>query len=192
MILCLSPHVDDVILGMGGTLNHFSPDEIHVVTFSPARRSNPDQDTKAQECAAFQEYGITNIEILDFPVREFHRWRSDIREYLYQLPSFERIYFPAPGDTHQDHEVITTETQRVMRSTTMLGYIHPQNHRVETPTWFELLTEDDLQQQQNAAEHYHGQWHKMYFHRLRTKAKFYGMKVFQKYAEAFTVERVIV
>ena len=191
MILCLGPHIDDVILGMGATLAHLPIDEVQVITFSPAEQSNPNHDTKAQERAAFEEYGITQVEILDFPVRQFHRWRDDIREYCYQLNDADRVYLPASGDQHQDHQVITEEAKRTMRTQTLLGYIHPHNHWSEAVQWFETVSEADLALQQRAMQHYAGQQHKNYFHRLRTKMAFYGLKVNRQYAEPFTVERMV-
>lgn len=138
-ILALSPHTDDIEFGCGGTLARLQEQgaEIHSAVFSHCEKSVPDgfpKDVLIKEmhnAAAKLSIPEDNIHIFNYPVREFSSFRQDILENLVELKKKikpDLVLTTSTYDVHQDHEVISKESIRAFRFTSLLGYELPWNN----------------------------------------------------------------
>ena len=100
-ILVITPHTDDFIYGLGGTLITHADDDIHIVAVSSI------QQTAARDVAA--AFGAT-IEFLDAP---YHRISDDalrVKELLADILRERRPTYvfgpPATGDWTADHTTV--------------------------------------------------------------------------------------
>jgi LmbE family N-acetylglucosaminyl deacetylase len=104
-ILVVTPHTDDFIYGLGGTLLTHADDDIHIVAVSSIQRS------AARDVAA--AFGAT-IEFLDAPYHRISDHAQRVKESLAEILRARRPTYvfgpPASGDWTADH----TTTGRVL------------------------------------------------------------------------------
>ena len=103
------------------------------------------------------------------------------------------IFLPSPNDTHQDHNVISTEGFRAFKKITMLGYEVPWNNlEFKTSCFFEI-SEHDLQKKCMALEKYISQSHRDYASSefVKSLSVTRGTQIGKKYAECFEVVRLV-
>ena len=87
-------------------------------------------------------------------------FRSNSLQILEQLVRIRKefapslILCPSSTDTHQDHRVVYEECERLFRSETMLGYIHPLNMREIRPDLFVPLTRQEFETKMRAWDCY--------------------------------------
>jgi LmbE family N-acetylglucosaminyl deacetylase len=138
-VLALSPHTDDIEFGCGGTLTRLQEQgaEIHTAIFSHCEKSVPagfPKDVLKKEmykAADILNIKENNIHTFNFPVREFPKYRQDILENMVELKKEinpELVLTTSTFDVHQDHEVVSRESIRAFRFTTLLGYEVPWNN----------------------------------------------------------------
>lgn len=190
-ILCLSPHSDDVELGMGGTVSKFIAAGYHVTNaiFSycglPTLRLEADKASHGLGC-----------ELLDFdyPVREFSKYRQDVLDDLIRLNEKfcpDMVFVPSRDDIHQDHEVITAEARRAFKMKTLLGYELPWNANGFRNDCYSSLKMIDLENKIKAIGEYKSQSHRSYAERVNivAQARLRGMQSASTYAECFEIIR---
>ena len=97
-ILVVTPHTDDFIYGLGGTLLTHADDDIHIVAVSSI------QQTAARDVAA--AFGAT-IEFLDAPYHRISDHAVRVKEALAEILRARRPTYvfgpPATGDWTADH-----------------------------------------------------------------------------------------
>ncbi len=97
-ILVVTPHTDDFIYGLGGTLLTHAEDDIHIVAVSSI------QQTAARDVAA--AFGAT-IEFLDAPYHRISDHAQRVKEALAEILRVRRPTYvfgpPASGDWTADH-----------------------------------------------------------------------------------------
>lgn len=114
-ILVLAPHMDDEIIGCGGTIaKHVqSGDQVSVVYFTCGDKGNKSFSSddslsalrKAETQASNQILGIGQTYFLDFKDGTEEDWSSkkdELRE-IYQTISPDLVYLPPYYDLHLDH-----------------------------------------------------------------------------------------
>lgn len=202
-ILALSPHTDDCEIGCGGSIAKHSGNghEIYHVAFSKAVKSIPDgfssDSTEREVRQASDILGATNLQIYNFPVRDFPAYRQEILEIMTQINnefSPDLVLLPSTFDTHQDHQVVTAEGFRAFKYCSILGYEIPWNNLKFVTSSFVLLSNAHLRKKIQAVEAYMSQKIKMYGGTtcIETLAAFRGNQIHSRYAEAFEVIRWII
>lgn len=203
-ILVLAPHTDDGELGCGGTIARMVQEghSVHYVAFSAAEKSVPPlfpRDVLRTEVKlATSLLGIEpeHLDVLDFEVRCFPQHRQNILEKMIELRDSikpERVFLPCCDDTHQDHQVVSSEGFRAFKGSTILGYELPWNNLVSVLTAFQPLTERQLSLKIKSAMEYKSQRYRIsdpssILHSLATVR---GAQIGSGYAEAFEVIRWI-
>ena len=201
-ILVLAPHTDDGELGCGATIAKYIAAEKNVtyIAFSTCSQSLPanlSTNTLAEECkAATDALGIQHLHLFDFEVRRLLFHRQEILEELISINKKlqpQTVFLPAEHDVHQDHQVIFAEGMRAFKNCNILGYELPWNNTRFQPTYFERLSEAQLQQKQNALKHYHSQQERSYMSDdfIRALATVRGIQCGAQLAEAFETYRLI-
>lgn len=199
-VLVLAPHTDDGELGAGGFLSKLvsSGAKVTYVAFSTAKESLPEgmpEDTLYYEVKnAIGHLGIKDIEILDYPVRNFDLNRQLILEDLIKIRAikdFDLVLLPSSSDIHQDHQVIRNEGIRAFKNTTILGYELIWNSFDFKNHLYVKLNENDVVNKINALSEYKSQSHRAYMSEefVRSLAYTRGLQVNHKYAECFEVIR---
>jgi LmbE family N-acetylglucosaminyl deacetylase len=200
-ILILAPHTDDGELGCGASISKYLSEgsEVTYIAFSTcsqALAAHLPKDTLATECrAATKALGIKNVLFFDFEVRRLLFHRQEILEELIKInqqSSPDMVFLPAEHDVHQDHQVIYAEGLRAFKNCNVFGYELPWNNFRFQPTYFETVTDAQLQMKQKALQQYKSQSHKKYMDEefIRSLATVRGIQSNSKFAEAFEVYRM--
>lgn len=197
-VLVLAPHTDDGEFGCGGSISRLveGGSEVVYVAFSAAERSIPDgwpTDTLRREVKqATKILGIreNNLQILEYPVRDFPQYRQAILEDMIRLkrelaPS--TVLLPSLNDTHQDHQVVAQEGFRAFKTISMLGYELPWNNLTFRTNCFICLEERHIEKKIQALACYESQRHRAYASPefVRSLAVIRGTQIGVRYAEVF-------
>lgn len=204
-VLLLAPHTDDVELAAGGTVAKLikSNCTVDYVAFSACEESVPigfEQDVLRKESlAATQKLGINlaNVNILDFKVRHFPRDRQQVLEELIRIrrnKHYDLVLTPSTEDFHQDHKVISEESIRAFKNTTILGYELSWNHLNTKNTLFVQLQPEDLEKKIDALKMYKSQYGRNYCNEkyIRALALVKGAHVGVEFAESYEVIRWVI
>ena len=193
-------------LGAGGTVRKFVECGVEVksIVFSPCKKSVPKglpKDTLIKEChEAAEHLGIKDRTILDYEVREFHKYREEIRHTLYLTrKDFEPdlVVTSWHRDMHQDHQTLGEESKGAfMRSgISIWEYQVPGTCRGFDPQTFVVLSEDDVQKKIEMLQKYKSQvnYPRDYFSPDKIKAflKHMGTFIRMEYAEGFVQDKAI-
>lgn len=203
-ILVLAPHTDDGELGAGASLAGFAGkgSDVFYAAFSLCRKSLPEglaPDTLEKECriaTALLGIPAANLIFFDFEVRTFDNQRQEILEEIVTLNKSinpDLVFIPSSSDTHQDHQLIHTESLRAFKNCSVLGYELPWNHSHFRSTYFIPVAEKILEKKIMAVEAYRSQSHRNYMKAdfIRSLAKVRGVQCGQEFAEAFEVYKMI-
>jgi LmbE family N-acetylglucosaminyl deacetylase len=205
--LVLSAHTDDMELGAGATVRYLieSGSEATSVVFSDCKKSvdksKYPEDVLRKECsAAASHLGISDLRILDFPVRELPRLRQEVLETIYKLRKethFDLVLTAWTGDMHQDHRTVAEETLRAFmrQDTTILAYPIPGNCPNFTPQVYVPVDEVNLEKKIEMLQSYQSQVVKRsYFDKEGIKGwmSYYGIHIGVGYAEAFVPQKTVV
>lgn len=204
-VLVLAPHPDDGEFGCGGTIARFIEEGAQVFywAFSLCEASMPPgfttQKFEEEMFLATKELGIKkgNINLLDYPVRRFSEHRQSILENLVEARKQlnpDLVFAPSLTDTHQDHQVMATETRRAFKNVTVLGYELPWNAAAFLPIAISKLEDRHLAQKLKALACYKSQQFRHYFQNdvARSLATVRGAVVDHPMAEAFEVIRLVI
>jgi len=203
-VLVLSPHTDDVEFGAGGTVNKLihQGSKVTYVAFSICEESVPEgfpKDILDKEVRlSTAKLGIKSGDVitLRYKVRKFSYVRQDILEDIVRIGkergSFDLVMVPSVHDIHQDHEVISQESIRAFKNTTLLGYELGWNIIHFDIQCFSILDEINLNAKVAAIQEYKSQEHRKYSDSdiIRSLAKVRGLQAGCDYAEAFEVIRL--
>lgn len=197
-ILVLAPHTDDGEFGCGGSISRYlaEGDEVFYVAFSAAEKSLPPgcpSDTLRIEVKeATRVLGICeqNLQILDYPVRDFPQYRQQILEDMLRIKNEiepDLVLLPSLNDTHQDHQVVSQEGFRAFKTTSMLGYELPWNNLSFQTNFFVCLESPHVEQKISALHCYRSQLNRPYASAefIRSLAITRGTQIGTSYAEVF-------
>lgn len=203
-VIVLAPHPDDGEFGCGGSIHKLVQEgcTVFYVYFSNCHKSIPkgiDKDILSHELQkATKHLGIKNENIigLNFPVREFPKYRQEILEELIVLRKKinpELVLLPNSDDVHQDHQVINQEGIRAFKHASILGYELPWNNLVFTSNFHYCLSSENLKAKWNAINEYKSQGFRNYKSEDFTisLARVRGTQIGKEYAEAFELIRWI-
>ena len=207
-VLVVAPHTDDGEFGCGGTINRMCGNghNVYYVAFSAAKNIIVNEklpipvDTLEKEAsAATQILGIPpqNLQIYDFPVRDFMHQRQEILDIMVSLNKQIKpdvVFLPCTTETHQDHQVISAEGFRAFKKTTIFGYELPWNNLSFKTDVFVILNEEEMSKKVEAVLQYKSQKHRNYLNEdfFRSLARVRGTQIGAPYAESFEMIRLII
>ena len=199
-VFVIAPHLDDVELGMGGTLHKISrsnPKSIHYIglSFPP----NVDQKGYMEEFwESNKEFNIPkeNYTFRSYNPRDLFTSRLDILQLMYDLNkqiSPDIVFIPNSLDVHQSHQAVHQEGVRVFKNSTILGYELPWNSIKMNMDVFISLDEEDVLVKQRAINSFGSQFSRTFFENniLSSLAEVRGKQVNKKYAECFELIRMV-
>jgi LmbE family N-acetylglucosaminyl deacetylase len=204
-VLVIAPHTDDGEFGCGASIAKFIEDgkKIFYVAFSAAEKSVPKKmprdvlRTEVKDATALLGIKEENLFVLEYPVREFPKYRQDILEDMINFNQEiqpDLVMLPSTFDTHQDHQVVMQEGFRAFKKTTMLGYEVAWNNLTFNTNAFIFLEKRHVDAKINSLKCYISQLGRNYVTEefIRSLAVTRGAQIGTKYAETFEVIRWII
>ncbi|HWS24561.1 MAG TPA: PIG-L family deacetylase [Anaerolineales bacterium] len=198
-VLCLGAHPDDIELGAGAFLHHILPEnEVLCVTLSDNQMNPALKNIVNEHFASFEKLGLRkdNVIVEKFETRKFPEQRQEVLEYLLKL---RREYKPdlilthTRSDVHQDHNVITEESLRAYRGTTVLGFDVVRSSYGFFPHFLVGVTEADVEAKLAALAEYKTYHDKYYFDPALLRATMirHGALAEKPFAEGFDILRIV-
>ncbi|HIK03576.1 MAG TPA: PIG-L family deacetylase [Trichormus sp. M33_DOE_039] len=111
-ILVIAPHLDDEVLGVGGTMARFAADgdEVYVVTITQGHTQAVIEQDKQEALAAHKLLGVKETIFLSLPAAGLDSVpHSDVNQQLiqvYKQVEPDRLFIPFTGDIHLDHQIV--------------------------------------------------------------------------------------
>jgi LmbE family N-acetylglucosaminyl deacetylase len=202
--LFIGAHPDDIEFGAGATLAKAIRlgIECHTLVLSNCQESLPYEseiDTLILESMeALKLLGVHEGHMVweRFPVRKFEEFRSTILQFLidkYRISHWDRVYIPSKNDVHQDHSVVSQETLRALKFSTILGYELPWNNFESDVSFYNSINPLDSQRKLAAISKFKSQKNRFYSspEKIETVLNFRGLQINVTQAEAFEVLRWI-
>lgn len=199
-VLVIAPHLDDVELGMGGTLsriNKSNPESIHYVGFSlPPNVDENSYMTEFWESNKHYNIPKENYTLKQFDPRDLFADRLEILQLLYDINTALKpdiVFIPNSNDVHQSHHAVHNEAVRVFKNSTILGYELPWNSIKMNMDVFISLDEDDVKIKQLSINSFTSQHNRSFFSNniLSSLAEVRGKQVNKEYAECFELIRMV-
>jgi len=198
-ILAIAPHIDDVELGLGGTIAKLiESNEIHYIGLSFPPLVN--EDTLLNEFHdSMHILGLkeANVILKNFNPRDLFSSRIEILDFLFQFGKKvnpDIVFIPSSGDIHQSHEVVFAEARRALKFSTILGYELPWNCMQFNMDVFITLSQEEVNKKTAAINAYTTQKERIFFSNdiVMDLARVRGKQIGQQYAECFELIRLIV
>jgi len=200
VVLVIAPHLDDVELGMGGTLSRISrsqPKEVYYLGLSLP--PNIDNDDYMDEFwASNKNFNIPreNYTLKSYDPRDLFSNRIDILQLMYDINKKYKpdiVFIPNSQDVHQSHQCVHQEAVRVYKNSTIFGYELPWNSFKMNMDVFISLDEVDVAIKQAAINSFGSQFDRSFFANdiLSSLAKVRGKQVNKDYAECFELIRMV-
>lgn len=115
-VLVISPHPDDEVLGVGGTMHRLAG-EGHEVTVAIVTKGWEPLFPQAQVAQVREEaqaanaaLGVKTVRFMDLPVTKLHAMpKHELNAAFDQLITQEKpewVFLPFPGDRHEDHRQV--------------------------------------------------------------------------------------
>lgn len=202
-ILFIGAHPDDIEFGCGAIISSLkNKSRLYCLTLTNMQKTvlNYKELVKQHyKSMNFLNIPKNNIILEDFEEREFHRDRQLICDKLYKIykdinPSIVFCH-PVYSDLHQDHEVVSKETLRIFRETTIFGYQNQPRYYYEyCPNVFYEVTEKDVNNKIKALWMYKVYKHKNYFQPelIYSQLKSNGVVIGTNFAEAFYTSKLAI
>lgn len=202
-VLCVSPHPDDVELGMGATLHKYrlklaSP---RLLVLSNRRRTRGEVHNARDQRRAAEMIGIdeSDIRFHNLPIRFFSS--AEVRDKIRMIISKEVaeykpdvIFCPDLSETMQDHQATAEEIWRVVRGeVTVIGYETAKHNRMFIPNFFVKVGDEDIHAKAVAVQKFSEFTNRYYFEEdgIRALAKVRALNAgFNGFAEAFNILRL--
>ena len=219
-VLIISPHADDEILGCGGFISKYSKKNyyINVLILTNANKGAPEiysteeikniriEAKKANKLIGTKKIFFENLPAVNLNNYPIYKITNIIDKYIKQINP-EIILIPSANDIHDDHKIIFKASKISIRPNkksslkTILSYEvlseteWNEDGKLFNPNYFVRLKKKDINNKVKAFMNYKSQVKK--FPHPRSKeaiinlSRVRGSQVFEEYAEAFKVEKIL-
>lgn len=197
-ILAISPHIDDVELGAGGSVYQLGQDnEIWYLGLSLPPKVDKEPFMKEFDASsAILGLKPERIILKDYDPRNLFATRAEILQLFYDLNQDirpELVFIPNSKDIHQSHEVVHAEARRAFKFCSLLGYELPWNSFEFSMNAFIRLSEAAVVAKTQAINAYATQKNRLFFSNdiLSDLARVRGKQIAADYAECFEITRML-
>jgi len=198
-ILAIAPHIDDVEIGLGGTINKLVKDnQIFYVGLSfPPLVQEEVILNEFHESIKILGLNDKNIILKNFDPRDLFTSRGAILQLLYDIGKDikpDLVFVPNSKDIHQSHEVVYSEARRALKYSSIFGYELPWNSMEFSMDVFITLSEEEVKKKNQAINAYKTQKGRQFFSNdiVTDLAKVRGKQIGKEYAECFELIRLII
>ncbi|HUV15801.1 MAG TPA: PIG-L family deacetylase [Pelolinea sp.] len=198
-VFFIGAHPDDIEIGCGGLISNISHSaELFCITLSDNQKNPLLKDVVAEYYASLSILGVQKDHAIlgEFETRRFMHFRQEILEFLINLNKAHRpeiVFVHSKSDLHQDHGVVTDETLRAFRGTSVFGYDVIRSSQGFFPTFLVEISEEDVNIKIESLAAYKTYADKYYFSSELTRAISIrnGALCERKYAEGFDILRIV-
>jgi len=198
-IFFIGAHPDDIELGCGALISNINNTaEVFCITLSNNQNNSALNNLIDEHYQSMAILGVKkeNLIIGKFETRRFMHSRQEILEYLIELKnSFnpDIVFVHSNVDLHQDHSVVTQETMRAFRGSSIFGFDVIRSSHGFFPSFLVEVTESDVEKKLSALAAYKTYADKYYFRPELTRAILIrnGSIAERRFAEGFDIQRVI-
>lgn len=198
-ILAIAPHLDDVELGVGGTIHKLSKEN----TIYYLGMSMPPLVAHDAFMSEFWESSVhlgllkENMILKDYDPRDLFKDRMEILQLFYDTNirlKPDIVFVPNSKDIHQSHQVVFQEAQRAFKYSTILGYELPWNSMSFDMDVFIEIDNEDVKAKQDSINSFRSQKKRMFFSNdiITDLAKLRGKQIGKEFAECFELTRMII
>ena len=137
-VMCIAPHMDDDVIGPGGTLALHRAKNSSVTVIFCAAGKTPEEDRvrKAEARAAAELMAFERVDWLDFPEGALSpnepRLAAELARRLKELAP-EQIFCPYFADHHRDHSAVALALAAAIESVRWVGEVWC--YEVWSPLW---------------------------------------------------------
>jgi len=197
-ILAIAPHLDDIELGVGGTIYKLGKEnEVHYLGLSlPPLVPHDSFMNEFWESAFHLGLSKNRMILKNYDPRDLFKDRMDILQLFYNTNKALKpdiVFVPNSNDIHQSHQVVYQEARRAFKYSTILGYELPWNSLSFNMDVFIELTAEDVRVKQESINCFASQKERMFFSNdiITDLAKLRGKQIGKEYAECFELTRLI-
>lgn len=192
-VMVVAPHMDDDVIGPGGTLalHRQLGSQVSVVFCAAGATEQEDQCRKAEARAAAEYMGFTPVNWLDFPEGQMSRHEPALASALadqIRKQSPDQIFCPYFADHHRDHSAVTLALCAALKETAWEGEIWA--YEVWSPLWPNVAVDitSVVDTKRHSIELYASQVAGLHYTEGTLGLNRYrGLRVYADYAEAFYV-----
>ena len=200
-VLVVSAHSDDGEIGCGGTVAWFLEKGVPVsyLYFVLPPKVDQQPSPKEETDNALKMLGISDVRCVDLSQERYlnthlHEYRQEILTELvwtYRGVRPDLVFTLSTDDTHQDHAVISAETFRACKKSTILGYDFHWNTQESYLNCYIPLEQAHLDKKVAAIREHTSQQFRSFLSKeaVVALAKVRGAVIDKRYAEAFEVIR---
>ncbi len=198
-VFFIGAHPDDIEIGAGALIaNLKGKSEIFCVTLSDNQKNPSLKNVAAEHRESMKILGIDQEHdyLAEFETRRFKQIRQDILEYLFSLNkkhSPDVVFAHSDADLHQDHSVVTEESLRAFRGTSLFGFDVIRSSHGFFPSLLIEVEENDVHKKIDALAAYKTYADKYYFSAELTRSILVrnGALAEKEFAEGFNIFRMI-
>lgn len=198
-VLLLAPHLDDIELGLGGTISRLcrNNNQLYYIGLSiPPLVDNETFMTEFWQSNSYFNIPKDSYFLYQYNPRNLFEVRMEILQIFYDLGKQimpDIVFLPNSKDLHQSHQVVHSEGKRAFKYSTLLGYELPWNSMEFDMDVFITLEEQDIQTKLNVVNSFETQKSRMFFANniMLDLAKVRGKQIGKEYAECFELIRLI-
>ncbi|MCX7745010.1 MAG: PIG-L family deacetylase [Flavobacteriales bacterium] len=198
IIFAIAPHVDDVELGAGGTINRLvQNNDVYYIGLSlPPLVDGQILLNEFYQSAKILGIKLENVILKFYDPRNLFEVRLEILQFFYDLNKKlnpDLIFLPNSKDIHQSHEVVFAEGRRAFKYASILGYELPWNSFDFKMDLFVELSYENVKAKIDAINAYTTQKNRIFFSNdiVGDLARVRGKQIGKEYAECFEVIRLI-
>ena len=168
-LLFIGAHPDDIEIGAGALLAHVAGQaDVMCLTLSDNQKNPLLKNVVEEHYQSMAVLGVPREKVVvqTFETRNFTRDRQQILESLFELNQGYRpamVFTHSQADMHQDHGVVTMETLRAFRGTTVLGFDVLRSSHGFFPHFLVEVSEQDVRRKIEALSMYRTYADKYYF-----------------------------
>jgi N-acetylglucosamine malate deacetylase 1 len=161
--LFIEPHCDDLALCCGGTIAKVK-EAGHDVAVLCLSQNYQIGNLKHEWVEAMEVFGLKNICIKNFKVREFATQRQRILQLFCNLAlnKYDYVFVTSPYDFNQDHKVAGEEAVRAFKHTNLITYTAEWNQRTQTKNYFVDLEKQHIKKKWLAIKRFESQKNRPY------------------------------
>jgi len=198
VILAIAPHLDDIELGVGGTIYKLGKENtVHYLGLSlPPLVPHDSFMNEFWESAFHLGLSKERMILKNYDPRDLFKDRMDILQLFYDTNKALKpdiVFVPNSNDIHQSHQVVYQEARRAFKYSTILGYELPWNSLSFNMDVFIELSAEDVKVKQESINSFASQKERMFFSNdiITDLAKLRGKQIGKEYAECFELTRLI-
>lgn len=192
-VLVIAPHMDDDVIGPGGTLalHRQCGSSVYIVFCAAGATPEDDKTRKAESRESRDFMGFEQVEWLDFPDGNLSNHENQISSRIAQLINDFRpqsILCPHPTDHHRDHSAATHSLGAALQQSEWKGDIWC--YEVWSPLWpnFAVDISSVVEIKKQAIGLYESQTAGLhYIDGTLGLNRYRGLRVYVDYAEAFLI-----